>query len=175
MRPRQLPPPQCSDNCLQPAERNAASEGRRDDKIGPPALFAIRDLGAQDIGKAAFAHPGPAHYPLALQACRRRHDQHKIAALDPAAFEEQRDVEDDERIAARAGARNKPPFGLANHRVDDPFKPAQRRRVAEHTLAQTLAIDPALRIAHFGKCRLNRPDRGPARRKQSMDNSIGVE
>jgi hypothetical protein len=68
MRPRQLPPPQRSDNRLQPPERHAAPKRGRDDKIGAAAFFTIRHLGAQDVGKATVAHPRPAHYPFALQA-----------------------------------------------------------------------------------------------------------
>jgi hypothetical protein len=68
MRPRQLPPPQRSDNRLQPPECHAAPERGRDDKIGAPAFLMIRHLGAQDISKAALAHSRTAHDPFALQA-----------------------------------------------------------------------------------------------------------
>ncbi len=156
-------------------ERHAAPERGCHDKIGAPALFAIRDLGAQDVRKTAFAHPGPAHYPFALQAQRRGHHQHKIAALDTAAFEEERYVEDDKPHAAGAGPRDKPLFGPANHRMNDSLEPAKRPRVAEHALAETLAIDPAGLVLHSGKRRLDRPDRFPARREQPMHHRIGVE
>jgi hypothetical protein len=175
MRPRQLPPPQHSDDRLQPPECDAASKGGYDDKIGAPTFFAIRDLGAQDVRKPAFAHAGPAHYPFALQAGRRGHHQHKVAALDTAAFEEQRYVEDDEWRTPGAGPRDKPLFGSANHWMDDSLKPAKRRRVAEHKLAETLAIDPAHFVAYSGKHRLDRSDRFPTRSEQPMNDPIGVE
>jgi len=156
-------------------KRDAASEGGYDDKIGATAFFAIRDLGAQNVRKAGFAHARPAHYPFALQARRGGHHQHKVAALDAARFEEERYVEDDEPRSAGAGPRDKPLFGPADHWMDDPLKPAQRRRVAEHALAETLAIDPARLVLHSGKRRLDRPDRVATRREQPMHDRVGVE
>lgn len=175
MRPRQLRPPQRSDNRLQPAKCHAASKGGHNDEIGAAAFFAIRQLGAQDVGEAAFAHPRPAHDPFALQALRRRHDQHEIAALDPAAFKEQRDVEDDERHAARACPRDEPSFGSPHHRMDDPLKTAQRGWVAEHPLAQLPAIDPSRFTTHPGKRRIDRPDRRPSRPEKPVNLGIGIE
>src|SRR5439155_24561698 len=102
-------------------------------------------------------------------------DQHVVAALDGAALEKQRDVEDDERHAARARLRDKPPLGLAHHRMEDPLEPAQRRLVAEDKLPKTLAVDPAFLGAHPGEHRLDRPDGRTAWPEQPMDRRIGVE
>ena len=143
MRPRQLPLPQHSDNSLQPHERPAAPKRRRDDKIGAPAFFTIRHLGAQDVGKAGLAHSRPAHDPFTLQAQGRRHDQHQMTPLDPAAFKEQRNVEDDKPLAAGARLRNDPPLGPAHDRMKDRLEAAQRRRVAKHQLTEAPAIDPS--------------------------------
>ena len=175
MTPRPLPSPQHSDDRLYPPESDAASERGRNDKIRAPAFFAIRDLGSQDIGKAGFAHPRPAHHPFALQAKRRRHNKHMVAALDTAAFEEERYVEDNQRHAPGASLRDKPALGPPHHRVDDPLKPAQRRLVAEHALAETLAIDSASFVAGPGKCRRDRADRRPARPEQPMNLGVGIE
>ncbi len=170
MRPRQIPPPQRSDDRLQPAERHAAPERGRDDKIGAPPLFAIRDLGAQDVGKPAFAHSRPAHHPLALQAQRRRHDQHEVAALDAAAFKEQRYVEDNQRRAASAGSRatNR----LSARRTIGWMIPSRRRSAGgsrNTRWPQTLPIDPAGLVAHPRKRRFDRLDRRPSRPEQPMD------
>jgi len=175
MRPRQIPPPQCSDDRLQPPECHATPKGRRDDKIGAAALFAVRDLGAQDVREATFAHSRSAHYPFALQARRRRHNQHEVAALDAAGFKQQRYVEDDEPRATSALPRDKPEFRPTNHWMDDSLETAQRRRVTEHPLPQALAIDPAGLVAHSGERRFDHRHRGPSRSKQPMDDRIGIE
>ena len=165
MRLRQLPPPQRSDNRLQPPERHAAPKRGRNDEIGAPAFFAIRHLGAQDVGKAALAHSRPAHDPFALQARRRRHDQYEMTPLDAATFKEQRDVEHNKPLAAGTRLRDNPPFGPAHHRMKDRLEAAQRRRVAKHQLTEALTINLAGFVAHSGKPRLDRPNRFPTRSK----------
>ena len=135
----------------------------------------IRHLGTQDVGKPAVAHPGPAHHPFTLQAQRSRHDQREVTTLDAAAFEEQRYIKHDKPLAAAASPRDHPPFGAPHQRVEDPFKTAQRRRVAEYQRTQALAIDPAGRIANPRKRRLDRANRLPPGSQQPMDLRIGIE
>ena len=175
MTPRPLPPPQHSDNRLHPAKRDVAAERGRNDKVRAPAFFAIRDLGAQDISKAGFAHSRPAHHPFTLQAKRRRHDQHIVAARDTAAFEKEWYVEDHQRYSPRAGLRDKPALGPTHHRMDDPLEPAQCRLVAEHALAETLPIDSASFVADPGKCRRDPANRCAARPKQLMNLGVGIK
>ncbi len=98
-----------------------------------------------------------------------------MTTLNAAAFEEQRDIEHDERRAARASLRDNPPFGPTHHRMKDPLETAQRRRVAEHKPAQALTIDPAGLAAYSGKRRFDQSDRCPSGSEKPMDLRIGIE
>ena len=155
--------------------RHPAPQGGDYDEIGPPAFLAIRHLGPQDFGKAALGHARPAHHPLLLQTQRRRDDEDKIAAYDTAAFEQQRDVEHDERLAARPGARDEPPLSPLHHRMQDALKLPQGGGISEHKPAQPTTIDPARRIAYPRKRRLDPVNRRAARTDQAVNLRIGIK
>ena len=74
-----------------------------------------------------------------------------------------------------AGPGDKPRFGGAHHRMQDAFEPAQRLGLAEHPLAEALAIDAAGLVLHLREGRLDLPHRRAARRQQPVHHRIGVE
>ena len=121
-------------------------------------------------------HARPAHHPLALQAQRRRDDQREIAALDRR--RSRTAAEYRARPAARAAPGPARRTAVRRARTIGwriALEPAQRRRVAEHAPAQPPAVDAAGLVAHPGKCRLDRADRGAARAEQPMHRGIGIE
>ncbi len=98
------------------SRRNVTPRPRRgrDDKIGAPALFAIRHLSAQDFGEARLrSSPAGASPVRAAGAAAPTRPARNRTRVDAAALEQERDVEHDERRAAGAGRRDKPHFGGA--------------------------------------------------------------
>ncbi len=86
-------------------------------------------------------------------------------------LEQERDVEDDQRGAALGRPAQEPVLNPPDQRVDDPFQPAQRRRVAEDPLAQQAAVDRAV----FDRTRKglgDRRDRRPARSHDPVNGAI---
>ena len=69
--------------------------------------------------KRALGHSRPPHHPLALQHRRCGDHDHIVATPGAAAFVQQGYVEDGDRLAAGAGAGQKPLLGRGDHRVQN--------------------------------------------------------
>jgi hypothetical protein len=136
-----------------PARRNEAARTIHD-KIGAPALFLIGGLPGEEACEFLFGHSGPFEYACALHIGRRRDHDHGIAAPRAADFEQERDIENDDGIAAglRRGEELVPRF--ADQRVHDGLKPCQRRLVIDDHGGELAAIDLAAGGA-AGKGRLD--------------------
>jgi hypothetical protein len=171
---RPFPLPQLSDDRSQAPVCRAFAKPGRNDEIGPPTLCGIRNLCPQNVCKPLLGHPGSAQYPLALKARRRRYDQDIIATYLTPDFEQQRDIEHDQLFAPSSGGGDDPPLDGANPRMQERFKPPQRRRIAEHTTPELLAIYTAGLITHAGKRRLDGAHCTTARCQQPVDLGIGI-
>lgn len=148
----------------------AASGG--DDEGGAGALFGIGGLRRVDRGELFGGHAGTGEDARALHMVRGRDHGDRIDPVGAAAFEQQRDVEDDERLAAVAAQE----LGLrsAHHRVHDPLELAQFGRLAENGGAELGAVE-AVRPGRAGEGRLDRGERRAARPLELVDRGVGIE
>ena len=110
-------------------------------EVGAPAFFRVRHLLRQKRGKFLLAHARPLEGALALELGRRRNHDDGVAAALAAGLEEERNVEQDHRRAARLRFGQKPLAGGADQRMHDCFEPRQRRGIAEHLRGELGAID----------------------------------
>ena len=145
-----------------------------DDEIAPPALFGVGHLQPPDMCEFLSCHAGSRENACALdvEGCGDGDD-----GIDPAgaaAFEEQRDVENDERRAALAVTAQERRLPLAHHRVHDAFEALQGLRIAEDRLAERSAIE-AGGAGDAGKFRLDRGECAAAGSLQPVHLRIGIE
>ena len=111
--------------------------------------------------------------PRRLHEARRTDDDDGVAAPLAAGFEQQRDVERDQRPALARAAAQKPGGHQLDARMHDGFEPTQRRRVAENATAEFGAVDRAI-ADDAGKHRANGPDRRAVVAQQTMYLGIGI-
>ena len=145
-----------------------------DDEIAHAALFGVGHLQAPDVRKLLLRHAGPREDARALdmEGCGDGDD-----GIDPAraaAFEEQRDIENDKRRAALAMTAEEGGLPLAHHRVHDAFEALQCLRIAEHGLAERGTVE-AGGAGHAGKFRLDRGECATAGGLQPVNLRIGIE
>ena len=143
-----------NDRAQTPQAETSVQSGR-DNKICATPLFRIRHLLLQNCRKSSFGHSGSTHHTLTLQHCRCRNDDDVIAARGSSTFIQQRDVEHGNPLAASARQRQKSLFGGGDHRMQNTFELRQRLRIAEHSFAEALAVDPAIPAARTRKSRLD--------------------
>src|SRR6516164_5822687 len=89
------------DDCTQTAQAHAPIQAGRNNKIGTPAFLVIRHLIAQNRRQSPLRHTGSPHYPLLLHQSGGGYNDHVITPPFAAALEEQRDIEDNDRLAPR--------------------------------------------------------------------------
>ena len=140
-----------------------------------PHRFVLAVLGAQDVRETDRGHSRPTNHPLALQARRRRDDEDVIAAPGSPGFEQQRDIEHDQRFAPGAGPRDKALLCGADHRMQDSLETPQRLWFAEHPFPEPLPVDAAFGSSYAGKGVLDLRHRRAARCELSMHLGVGVE
>ena len=146
---------------------------RRNDKIGPRALFGIGRLTGQNKGKFFRRHLRPGQNPGPLNEARRRDDEDGVAAPLPAGLEQQRDIQRDRRRAAQGRHQQKPLLRLPDNGMNDPLEPGQDRPVVGNQRAQRRAVDGA--AAHrFGPDCADRADRRAAAGIDRVNGRVGV-
>ena len=67
--------------------------GSIDDKVGPSALFGVRQLAIEDLTELLFSHTGPGEDSLPLQLLPGGNDDHLVEGLGASRFEQQWDIE----------------------------------------------------------------------------------
>ena len=143
-----------------------------DDEVGAGALLGIGGLRGMNRGELVGVHPRAGKNARALHMMRRRHYRDRIDAVRAAAFEQQRDVEHDQRLTAvtvqELGLRR------AHHWVHDPLELAQFVRLAEHRGAKLGAVEPVGPGCAGERC-LDRGQRCTARALELVDRGVGVE
>src|SRR6516225_2421802 len=107
---RQPPAAQESDDCMQPAQAQAATQAGRNDEVGTTTFLGIRHLIAQDSYEALVCHAAAPQDPLTLYQQRCGNNENIIASAFTTALEEKWDIEHDNRLSARAGKRKNPLF-----------------------------------------------------------------
>ena len=143
-----------------------------DDMIGAPALFAVGRLQFEDVGEFLFGHPGPGEYALALGLRRGRHHHRAVDHSGTAFFEQQRDVEHDQRRARMFDQEGLAP--CRDRRVDQRLEPGQLRGIAEHQRTELFARY-AVRIGAAGKGLFDRRYQFPSGALQRADFGVGIE
>jgi len=133
-------------------------DARIDGEIGEPDLFLRRDLAGQDRFEFFFRHAGAGQHAAALQGRAAMHHQDRVAARVAAGFEQQGNIEHDERNTAPGAGREKFFFRAPDQGMEDRFQAPDRRVVAEHLGAQGLTVDGAV-FHHPRKGRADRRDR----------------
>ena len=119
--------------------------------FGTPAFLVIRHLIAQNRRQSPLRHAGSPHYPLLLHQSGGGYNDHVITPPFAAALEEQRDIEDNDRLAPRAGKIDKPLLAGFDDRVKNSFEPRESQGIAKYTLAEERTINPAFRRANPGE------------------------
>ena len=115
-----------------------------------------------------LGHAGSGEGALALDLGGGAHHHEAIHGAVAANLEQQRNIEDDERLLRRRGGRDEAGFGLVHQRMDDGFERRQGGRVGEQQGGEPVAIDGAI-DQRFGEERCNRGDGAAAAAEQAMD------
>lgn len=160
---------------MQAAQGQVAAQSGRHDKIGAPALLAIRHLLPQDRGQANLSHARPPQHPLPLHQGGCRNDEDIIALALAPSFEQKRNIEDGERLAPSPGKGKKALFFGSYHRVKDVLEAHERRRVGKYPPSEEGAIDPARFRPHIGKRIGDALDREAAGHQEPVHRLIRVE
>jgi hypothetical protein len=102
----------------------AAVEPGRHDKIRLALFDGIWGLAREDRRQALRSHAGSMQDPRRLYEAWRTHDDHGVASPLAAGFEQQRDVQRDQRAPLARAATQKPGRHPLDVRVNDGFEPA---------------------------------------------------
>ena len=113
-------------------------------EIGFGALVHIRYLAGVDGFEFFERHAFAGQHSGALNIGRRRDHHNRIDPRGAAGFEQERDVEDNDFIAALDGAIQKAAFRLAHQRVDDGLEPLERGLVSREEGRKHCAIHAAV-------------------------------
>src|SRR5205085_7768907 len=88
-----------TDDRLQAAQGQVATQPCEHDEICAPPLLMIRNLFLQNRVQANLGHARPPQYALPLYQGGSRNDEHIVASTLGAGLEQKRYVEHDERLA----------------------------------------------------------------------------
>lgn len=145
-----------------------------DHKIGAAALFPVAHLRGEDRRELFAAHPRPCEHAAALHMRGRRHHDGRIDVRVAAAFEQERNIERDDRRAVSPRFGQKCLLRLPHHGVHDRLESAARFGVAEHGRAEFRAVD-ALGAGGAREHRFDRCERRAAGALQPVHLGIGIE
>ena len=167
-------PPQASRDASHGAAGPPFALSRSDDEIGAQTLFPVRQLRRADRREACRRHAGTGENARALYPCRRADRDDRVNPAPAAAFEQERDVEYDDRLPPAAGRPQERRLRLGHKRVNDGFELREFGKPAEHRLPERGPVEPR-RVRDAGKRRLDRGERAAARPLQPVHFRIGVE
>lgn len=166
--------PETRDEMTDFSPRFAQALPRVDHEIRAAALFAIAHLGGEDRGELFAAHSRPRQHAPPLYMRGRGHDNGGVDMRVAATFEEEGNIERDDRRAVLPRLGQKRLLRLPHQRMHDFFQAAAGFGVAEHRGTKFGAID-ALGSGRAGERRLDRFDRRAAGALQPVHLCISVE
>ena len=143
-------------------------------EIGVGPLVGIGGLAGQQPVELLLGHAGSGEGAPTLDLGGGAHHHEAIHGAVAADLEQQRNIEDDERLLRRRGGRDEAGFGLAHQRMDDGLERRQGGRVGEQQGGEPVAIDGAI-DQRFGEKRCNRGDGAAARGIEPVHLEVGVE
>jgi hypothetical protein len=165
--------PQHFDDSGELAQRIAFSEACIDHEIGSPTLFPIGGLLLQDRGEFFRRHAWAREDASPLEKCGRGHNEDGIAPPFAAAFEEKRNVEDDDRRTTQPLPTQEALRLLANQRMDDLLEASERIAITEDTLTEKASVDRPFGDG-AGEGSIDRAHRAAAVGEQTMHRGIGI-
>lgn len=166
--------PETRDEMTDFGARFAHALSRVDHEIGAAALFTVAHLRGKDRDEFFVAHSRPCKHAAALNVRRGGHDDGGIDVRVATAFEEQRNVERDDRRAVLPRLRQKCLLRLPHERMHDLFEAEASFSIAENRRAELRTIDtPGAGRAR--KRRLDRRKRSAAGALQPVHLCIRIE
>ena len=141
--------------------------------MGAGPLLRVGQLLGEDGVQPLRRHPRSSQHPFALHGRRRTGHHDGVDVGVAAGLEQQRDIQDDDVRAVGLGLLEETDPVASHQRVDDGVEALEFVRLAEHGLAQRLAVDLAV-LDHARKRRANRPDRRAALVVEGVDRRVGV-
>ncbi len=145
-----------------------------DHEIRTAALFTIAHLRGKDRGELFAAHSRPRQHAPPLHMRRRGHDNGGVDMRVAAAFEEEGNIERDDRRAVLPRLGQKRLLRLPHQRMHDFFQAAAGFSVAEHGCAEFRAVDTLGAGRTWERC-LDRFDRRATGALQPVHLGIGIE